>query len=82
MLYMCMKDNGPLYQDDAPMVFEDVADAGDVLQEVGEGFVAEIEPGVIVSRLRDAGIEQVYYQPSGLHLAEMRRVEEIKGATA
>ena len=77
-LFMCVKDGGPLYQGDAPMVFEDAGDAQEVLDGVGEGFVAEIEPGMIVHRLREAGITHVYYQPSGLRLATMRGIEELE----
>ena len=76
-LYMCMKDNGPLYQEEAPMVFEDVADAFDVMEGVGDGDVVKIEPAMIVDRLRAGGIEQVYYQPSGLRLASLRDLGDL-----
>ncbi len=76
-LFMCLKDGGPLYQGDAPMVFEDVDDASEVLDDVGEGFVAELNPYVIQETLRGAGIAHVYYQPSGLRPAKVRGVQEI-----
>ena len=73
-LFMCLKDGGPLYQGDAPMVFEDPEDAADAVDGAGEGVVAEIESATIVKKLRDAGITQIYYQPSG-RLASYRSVE-------
>lgn len=85
VLFMCLKDGGPLYQGDAPMVFEDPGDALAVIEELEEeleeglqeGIVAEIKPATIVKRLRDAGIAKVHYQPSGVRLAFVRPVAEL-----
>jgi hypothetical protein len=64
-LYLCLKDDAPLCQRDAAMVFESEKDAYDVLTDEGvEGsVVAEVEARVIVEKLRSGGIEQIFYVP-------------------
>ena len=63
--YMCVRNGGPLFEDDAPMIFEDGGDALDVLEDQGdeEAIVAEIALETMVLRLRGAGIGQVFYKP-------------------
>lgn len=68
VVYVCIKDDGPLYHDDMPMVFGDPADATDALvdPEDESEFVAGIKLETVVKRLEAAGVEYVYYQPSGV----------------
>lgn len=63
--YMCLKNGGPLFEGDAPMIFEDGGDAFAVLEEQGdeEAIVAEVSAETAVLRFREAGIGQVFYKP-------------------
>ncbi len=79
VVYMCLKDGGPLCAGDAPMVFDDIEDAEEALYDARdeEAIVAEIKLETVVHRLREAGIEHVHYQPAGSGFATKRTLEEL-----
>lgn len=66
-LYMVLRNGGPLCWQDAehtaPMVFEseDLAEIELVKEEAEGSFVAAIESGVIVERLRAGDFREVFY---------------------
>jgi hypothetical protein len=72
VVYMCFKDDGPLYHDDMPMVFGDPADARDALADPEDAseIVAELKLETVVKRFEGAGVDHVYYQPPGVTPAQ------------
>ena len=79
VVFMCLKDGGPLCERGAPLVFEDVEDAHDALRDARdeEGIVAEMDLGMVIRRLKEEGIGRVHYQPSGLRLASSMALEDL-----
>lgn len=78
-MYMCLRDDGLLYEGGRPLVFEDVDEAHEALVAAGdeEAFVADIAPETIVQRLRETKIREVVYKPTG----EPERVIELASLT-